>query len=72
MPNVQGGLDQFGGVDVKGRRIFVAALGDNQNSVEVLALKSGKRVATTGRKRSACISRRERPEIGGDTGRPLQ
>ena len=45
MPNVQGRLDHFG-VDVNGRRIFVAALGDNQNTVEVIDLRSGKRAAT--------------------------
>jgi WD40 repeat protein len=45
MSNVQGRLDHFG-VDVKGRRIFVAALGDNQNTVEVIDLRSGKRAAT--------------------------
>jgi hypothetical protein len=43
MPNVQGRLDHFG-VDVKGGRLFVAALGDNQNTVEVIDLKNGKRV----------------------------
>src|SRR5882762_7829829 len=41
MPNVKGRLDHFG-VDVKGGRLFVAALGDTQNSVEVIDLKSGK------------------------------
>ena len=45
MPNVQGRLDHFG-VDVKSKRVFVAALGDNQNTVEVLDLTSVKRVAT--------------------------
>jgi DNA-binding beta-propeller fold protein YncE len=45
MPGVQGRLDHFG-LDVKGKRIFVAALGDNQNTVEVLDLGSGKRVAS--------------------------
>ena len=45
MSNVQGRLDHFG-VDVKSKRVFVAALGDNQNTVEVLDLTSVKRVAT--------------------------
>ncbi len=43
MPNVKGRLDHFG-VDLAGRRLFVAALGDDQNTVEVIDLKSGKRV----------------------------
>ena len=45
MPGVQGRLDHFG-LDVKGKRIFVAALGDSQNTVEVLDLGSGKRVSS--------------------------
>src|SRR6267154_2418135 len=45
MPNVQGRLDHFG-VDVKGGRLFVAALGDNQNTVEVIDLRSGKWVSS--------------------------
>lgn len=43
MPNVKGRLDHFG-VDLRGKRLFVAALGDDQNTVEVVDLKSGKRV----------------------------
>jgi len=43
MSNVQGRLDHFG-MDLEGRRLFVAALGENQNTVEVVDLKSGKRV----------------------------
>src|SRR5260370_13300413 len=43
MPNVKGRLDHFG-VDLASRRLFVAALGDDQNTVEVIDLKSGKRV----------------------------
>jgi DNA-binding beta-propeller fold protein YncE len=43
MPNVKGRLDHFG-VDLGGRRLFVAALGDDQNTVEVIDLKMGKRV----------------------------
>jgi DNA-binding beta-propeller fold protein YncE len=31
------------GVDVKGKRLFAAALGENQNTVEVIDLKEGKR-----------------------------
>src|SRR5579871_3760923 len=45
MPGVQGRLDHSA-ADLKGRRLFVAALGDNQNTVEVVDLKSGKRVAS--------------------------
>jgi len=43
MPNVKGRIDHFG-VDLEGRRLFVAALGDDQNTVEVIDLKKGKRV----------------------------
>lgn len=43
MPNVQGRLDHLS-IDVKGKRLFVAALGDNQNTVEVIDLKAGKRM----------------------------
>jgi YVTN family beta-propeller protein len=43
MPGVKGRLDHFG-VDLEGRRLFVAALGDDQNTVEVIDLKAGKRV----------------------------
>src|SRR5438132_6469367 len=43
MPKVKGRLDHFG-VDLEGRRLFVAALGDDQNTVEVIDLKTGKRV----------------------------
>jgi DNA-binding beta-propeller fold protein YncE len=43
MPNVKGRLDHFG-VDLGGNRLFVAALGDDQNTVEVIDLKMGKRV----------------------------
>jgi len=43
MPNVKGRLDHFG-LDLEGKRLFVAALGDDQNTVEVIDLKMGKRV----------------------------
>src|SRR5437879_13352485 len=43
MPNVKGRLDHFG-VDLEGRRLFVAALGEGQNTIEVIDLKMGKRV----------------------------
>ena len=43
MPNVKGRLDHFG-VDLEGRRLFVAALGEGQNTVEVIDFKMGKRV----------------------------
>jgi DNA-binding beta-propeller fold protein YncE len=45
LPNVKGRLDHFG-VDLKGRRLFVAALGEGQNTVEVVDLKSGKWVSS--------------------------
>jgi WD40 repeat protein len=45
MPSVQGRLDHSA-VDLKKQRLFVAALGDNQNTVEVIDLKSEKRVAS--------------------------
>jgi len=40
MPKVEGRLDHLG-VDVKGKRLFVAGLGNN--SLEVIDLKAGKR-----------------------------
>ena len=45
MPDVKGRLDHFG-VDLEGRRLFLAALGDDQNTVEVIDLKQGKRVTS--------------------------
>ena len=45
MPNVKGRLDHFG-VDLKGQRLFVAALGDDQNTVEVIDLMSGKWISS--------------------------
>src|SRR5882672_4797404 len=45
MPNVQGRLDHSA-VDLKGKRLFVAALGDNQNTIEVVDLTANKRVAS--------------------------
>jgi hypothetical protein len=45
MPNVKGRLDHFG-ADLKGKRLFVAALGDDQNTVEVIDLKSGKWISS--------------------------
>lgn len=45
MPNVKGRLDHFG-VDLQGQRLFVAALGDDQNTVEVIDLKLGKWIAS--------------------------
>jgi DNA-binding beta-propeller fold protein YncE len=44
MPDVQGRIDHLS-IDVKGRRLFVAALGNN--SLEVIDLKENKRVHTT-------------------------
>jgi DNA-binding beta-propeller fold protein YncE len=43
MPGVSGRMDHLG-VDVEGGRLFAAALGDNQNTVEVIDLKAGKRI----------------------------
>jgi hypothetical protein len=45
MPKVKGRLDHFG-VDLRGKRLFVAALGDDQNTVEVIDLKSEKWIAS--------------------------
>ncbi len=45
MPDVQGRIDHLS-VDVKGQRLFVAALGNN--TLEVIDLKAGKRVKTIG------------------------
>src|SRR6266568_1341198 len=42
---VQGGLDHLG-VDVPGKRLFIAALGDKQNTVEVVDLKSNQRISS--------------------------
>src|SRR5215467_6150940 len=43
MPGVSGRMDHLG-VDVEGGRLFAAALGDSQNTVEVIDLKAGRRV----------------------------
>ena len=45
MPEVQGRIDHLS-VDVKGQRLFVSALGNN--TLEVIDVKSGKRVKTIG------------------------
>jgi DNA-binding beta-propeller fold protein YncE len=45
LSNVTGRMDHLG-VDLAGKRVFAAALGDNQNTVEVIDLRAGKRVAT--------------------------
>src|ERR1700676_2591373 len=45
MPGVQGRMDHIT-VDVKGKRLFVPANGDNQNTVEVIDLQAGKRTAS--------------------------
>jgi len=34
------------GIDIAGMRLFAAALGDNQNTVEVIDIRAGKRVST--------------------------
>ena len=43
MPGVSGRMDHLA-VDVEGGRLFAAALGNNQNTVEVIDLKAGKRI----------------------------
>src|ERR1700692_1097367 len=45
MTNVKGRLDHFG-LDLAGKRLFVAALGDDQNTVEVIDLNSGKWISS--------------------------
>jgi WD40 repeat protein len=45
MPNVQDRLDHLA-VDAMGKRLFIAALGDKQNTLEVVDLKSNKRIAS--------------------------
>jgi|SRR5579872_202047 len=43
MPSVQGRLDHIT-VDLKGKRLFIPANGENQNTVEVIDLQAGKRI----------------------------
>jgi len=43
MPNVSGRMDHLG-LDIEGGRLFAAALGNSQNTVEVIDLKVGKRI----------------------------
>jgi DNA-binding beta-propeller fold protein YncE len=43
MPGVSGRMDHLG-VDVEGGRLFAAALGNSQNTVEVIDLSAGKRI----------------------------
>lgn len=43
MPGVSGRMDHLG-IDLDGHRLFAAALGSNQNTVEVLDLTAGRRV----------------------------
>jgi DNA-binding beta-propeller fold protein YncE len=43
MPGVSGRMDHLS-VDVEGGRLFAAALGNSQNTVEVIDLKAGKRI----------------------------
>jgi DNA-binding beta-propeller fold protein YncE len=45
LPNVTGRMDHLG-VDIEGNRLFAAALGDSQNTVEVIDLHAGQRVST--------------------------
>jgi WD40 repeat protein len=45
MPGVQGRMDHIT-VDLKGKRLFIPANGDNQNTVEVIDLQAGKRIAS--------------------------
>jgi DNA-binding beta-propeller fold protein YncE len=45
MPGVLGRMDHLG-IDIEGKRLFAAALGDRQNTVEVIDLKLGKRISS--------------------------
>ena len=45
LPNVTGRMDHLG-IDIAGMRLFAAALGDNQNTVEVIDIRAGKRVSS--------------------------
>lgn len=45
MPGLQGRMDHIS-VDIKGKRLFVPANSDNQNSVEVIDLKAGKWISS--------------------------
>jgi DNA-binding beta-propeller fold protein YncE len=45
MPGVLGRLDHLG-VDIEGGRLFAAALGERQNTVEVIDLRLGKRISS--------------------------
>src|ERR1700747_715187 len=45
LPKVQDRLDHLG-VDLLGKRLFIAALGDKQNTVEVVDLKSNQRISS--------------------------
>jgi DNA-binding beta-propeller fold protein YncE len=45
MPNVSGRMDHLG-VDIEGGRLFAAALGASQNTVEAIDLKGGKRIVS--------------------------
>ncbi len=43
MPGVTGRMDHLG-IDLEGHRLFAAALGENQNTVEVIDYQAGKRI----------------------------
>ena len=43
LPGVTGRMDHLG-IDLAGNRVFAAALGENQNTVEVVDFKAGKRI----------------------------
>jgi len=45
MPDVQGRMDHIA-MDVNGKRLLVPANGDNQNTIEVIDLKAGKRISS--------------------------
>ena len=45
LPGVRGRLDHIG-IDVKGKRLFIPANGDDQNTIEVIDLKAGKRISS--------------------------
>ena len=45
MPGVHGSLDHVA-VDVKGKRLFIPANDENQNTIEVIDLKAGRRISS--------------------------
>lgn len=45
LANVTGRMDHLG-IDIEGKRLFAAALGENQNTVEVVDFQAGKRLSS--------------------------